>query len=164
MNLTSAYITHGLQAVVTPIAPSANKGTVGSTTQATHPLANIIYAIKATAAAASNVATLTLSTGVCAQTTGSPVILRSGVDMQGNALPTTAKIHGIRLTAPAANAAAVAIGGSSSGLLPALNLQPGATLLIDFKAAGNTVGASTLSATFATLSDAITIEVLGQTA
>ena len=164
MNLTNIYLTHGLQAVVTPAAPSGNKATLGSTTQVSHPLANVIYAIKATAAAASNVATLTISSGVCAQTTGSPVILRSGVDMQGTALPTTAKIHGIRLTAPAANTSAVAIGGSSAGLLPALNLQPGAAILIDFPAAGTTISTSTLAATFATTGDNITIEVLGQTA
>ena len=164
MNLTNTYITHGLQAVVTPVAPSGNKATIGSTTQVSKPLANVIYSVKATAAAASNVATLTISSGVCAQTTGSPVILRSGKDMQGTGLPTTAKIHGIRLIAPATNAAAVAIGGSSAGLLPAFNFQPGSTLLLDFPAAGTTIGASTLAATFATTSDSLTIEVLGQTA
>jgi hypothetical protein len=89
MTTTAAKILTGLFARITPSGQSVGgKPTIGSSGPTTkdYPLANIVSAFKVVAAASSNVATLTLSTGVVAQTTGSPVITDGdGKDLEGDA-------------------------------------------------------------------------------
>jgi hypothetical protein len=167
MTLTNAKATLGLSSRATPAGTAVNgKPTLGDTsdTVASYTTANVAYCFKVVAAAAANVATLTLSSGVVAQTTGSPVITDGdGNDFEGTTLPTMVKVMAIRLRAAAANAAAIVIAGSSQ-VLPDIDLYPGADMVIAYPVAGTTITGLTLAATFATLTDTLTVEVLGKTA
>lgn len=161
MNLYSKLITCGLRAKATPdstLRGDTTNATIGSVTEHT-PAATVAYAIKITAAAASNVASLDVATGVCTGTTGSPVILRSGVDFQGVALPTSAKIHGIRLRS--SGTGTITIAGSSSGKLPAITLASGQDVVVKYPDAGTTLaGTETLTATFSATGGVLEIEAL----
>ena len=96
--MTSATLTLGLTARGAYTSTNVSGSpTIGSTTAHSITAATKAYGIKITAAAASNVATLTLTTGDVAQTTGSPVILGSGVDFEGTDLGTMTKVHAIRI-------------------------------------------------------------------
>ena len=163
MNLTSQTVTTGLSATVRPEAPSANKGTVGSTVASAHPLADVIYSVKVTAAAINDLARLTLSSGVLSVIDGSPVFLRSGVDMQGNALPSCAKIYGIRMIVPATNSSYV-VTSSGHSRLPQIYMDPGASVVLNFPSGILTSDGDLVEAYFPHAADSITIEVLGQTA
>ena len=142
-----------------------NVGT--ATTARAYPLANIVAAVKITAAANSNVATLTVSSGAVAQTTGSPIIADAGIDSFGDALPTLAKIQGLRIRTGiaipngTANTGNVTLAGSSGGLFPAMVLQEDTDVTILFTAAGRTVSTSTIAFTFANAGDSVLVEYLG---
>lgn len=81
---------------------------------------DIIYTITIEANAASDVATLTLSSGAVAQTTGSPVATRSdGKDFEGIATPTLVTLYGLLIRGNGENGY---IGiASSSAQLPDLD-------------------------------------------
>ena len=59
--------------------------------------ANVIYSIKATAAASTDVVSLALATGDATATSGSPTIEDSGVDFEGEDVGTAAKIYAIQV-------------------------------------------------------------------
>lgn len=147
----------------------SGKATVGnSATARAFPLANIVAGFRVTAAATGNVATLTVSSGAVAQTTGSPTIADAGVDSFGDALLTLAKIQGIRIRTgsaiPGANAntGTVALAGSSSGLFPAVTLQENSDLTLLFDPAGRAVSTATISFTFTVAGDDVLVEYLGK--
>jgi hypothetical protein len=167
MTLANSKALAGLTATATPAGDeNTSKAVIGTgSTAHTYPTANVIYAMKVTAAATGNVATLAVLTGTGTQTTGSPVIDRSAEDFQGIALPTISKVQCIRIRTGAGNTGTVAVGGSNDSKLPAITLAAGADLLLALPAAGITVGApATVSFTFTAASDTVTIEVLGKTA
>jgi hypothetical protein len=162
MTLTQSNIYCGLVAKVTPsLAINTASPTIGTNTTHTPTTADTIYSVKITAAASSNVATLTIATGDVAQTTGSPTIVGSGEDFEGVDLGTSTKIHGIRLRT--SGSGTVTIGGSSSSLLPAVVLQSGSDLVLKFPTAGATLGGSeTLTGTFSATGGILEIEALTQ--
>lgn len=166
MILTQPKITCGLQASVTPTGGlNSTKPTVGTTTVHAPTAGNRLYAVRITAAADANAATLTVATGDTAQTTGSPVIAGAGKNCQGTDLGTSTKLHGIRVRTGAANTGTVTIAGTNAGKLPALVLAAGSDLVLAFAAAGVTLaGTETLLATFSKAADVLNIEVLGQVA
>jgi len=127
-----------------------------------YPLVDVVGSFKVTSAAISNVATLTVSSGAVAQTTGSPVIDGSGVDFQGDARATSTKIMGIRVRTPATNTGTVALAGSSSGLLPAVTLQADSEILLKLPAAGIAHTTATQSYTFSAASDQVFVEYLAK--
>ena len=57
--------------------------------------ANIVYSFKVVAAAATDIATLTIASGDVAQTNGSPVISDAGVDFEGLDIGTAATLYAI---------------------------------------------------------------------
>jgi hypothetical protein len=108
--------------------------------------ANIAYSFKVTATGASDVATLTYSTGVVAQTTGTPTIDGGdGLDFEGATLPTMVTAYALLLTAPSTNSAAVVFSGGVAVL-------PGGVSFSHF-GSGLTVGSSALSITFSSFGD-----------
>lgn len=163
MTLTSILVSCGLRAKITPDATihgDTSKATVGTVTEHA-PAADVIYAVKATAAAASNVATLTVATGNFAQTTGSPTILRSSVDVQGESLPTATKIHALRLRS--SGSGTITIAGSSSGKFPAITLASGQDVVVKYPDAGTTLaGTETLAATFSATGGILEVEALAK--
>lgn len=150
-------------------ANRSGKATVGNaSTQRSFPQANIVAGFKVTAAANANVATLTVSSGAVAQTTGSPVIADAGIDSFGDALLTLAKIQGIRIRTGAAipngtaNVGTVTLGGSSAGLFPAAVLADNTDLLLLFDPAGRAVSTATIAFTFSNSGDKVLVEYLGK--
>lgn len=171
MSLSQQDINLGLGAKGTPdnigVSGSARIGNINVETGAfegarkrSYPLATIASAFRVTSAAPANVATLTLSTGDVAATTGSPVILGDGVDFEGDALPTLAKLAGIRIRTRAANVGTVTVAGSTSGVVPAVTLAGDSDILISFAAAGRTAS-GTVTFTFSAASDQVHVEYLG---
>lgn len=146
MTLTAPTITCGLTSRATPTgALNTSAATIGSVTTHTPTAPTAIFAIKVTAAAAANVATLTPGTGDCVQTTGSPVILASGKDFQGTDLGTNTRIQGLRLVT--SGTGTVTIVGSAAPL-PSIVLQSGSDMVIKFPVTGATLSGATLAATF----------------
>ena len=111
--ITSANVQAGIQAPATPqnpnISGAASIGTALSRKSFTD--CNIAYVFKVAAAAASNVATLTLASGAVAQTTGSPVITDAGTDFEGLALATMATHYGILVECKTADT--ITVGGTA---------------------------------------------------
>lgn len=165
MKLSNQKITLGLSATATPAGDqNTAKADVGTVTTYPLPAANAIYAVQVAAAAAANAATLTLATGVCAQTTGSPVITGGeGKDFQAKSWGTLGQFHGIRIRTAAGNLGTVTLAGTSSGLLPALVLGAGCDLVLCVADAGvMIVGTHTLLTTFSHSGDTLNIEVLAE--
>jgi hypothetical protein len=167
----SASATAGIAARLSSTSLGASGKTALGGTITGYPAATVTYSgcdsaysSGVAAAAIGDVATLTLSSGVIAQTTGTPVITDGdGKDWEGNTIPTLTKLMAIRIRAAAENAAAVALNGSSA-LLPDMDLHPGADIQLRLPAAGHALSGATLAFTFATIGDAIVIDVLGATA
>jgi hypothetical protein len=170
MSLTKQRAVTGLSAKGTPdnvgVSGKATIGNIDIETAAfegdrgrDYPLADIAYAFKVVSAAIANVATLTLTTGAVAQTTGSPVISGAGVDFEGDALATPAKLCAFRIRTKSTNTGTVTIGGSNSSALPAIVLPAGADLVLSHVAAGQTV-TGTVAFTFSQASDEVWVEAL----
>lgn len=119
--------------------------------------ADVGYALHITAAAASNVATLTLTSGDVAQTTGSPVILGSGVDFEGNDLGTMTKVHAIRIRASGTGTVTVA---GSNAAVPDVVLSAGADIAVKFPSGLTTPG--TIALTFSATGGIAQIEVMAE--
>lgn len=173
--VTGQRVITGLMAKATADNPGASgKAQIGNQSLTTglnegdavrnYPDADRPHSFKITAAAPANVATLTLSSGAIAQTTGSPVIDGAGVDFQGDALLTSTKLHAIRVRTPASNTGTVTLAGSSSGLLPAIVLQADSEIILKLPVAGLAHSTATQSYTFSAGSDKVFVEYLGQTA
>lgn len=124
-----------------------------------YPLADTPYAFKIVSAAISNVATLTLTTGAVAQTTGSPVITDAQKTFEGDTLPTPNKLCGFRVRTKSTNTGTVAIGGSNSGAIFAITLPAGADICLSHIAAGQVVS-GTVTFTFSAASDEVWVEAL----
>jgi hypothetical protein len=96
--MSNAVAVYGLTASGTPSGTNITGPVrigVGQTS-ATFTGADIAYSFKVTATATSDVATLTLSTGAVAQTTGTPTIVDGdGNDFEGVALPTAVNGYAI---------------------------------------------------------------------
>ena len=111
-------------------ATTANQGT-GSVTigdasiqTRTHTPSTDVSSMRITADAASNVATLTLTSGAVAQTTGSPEVTRwtgqtadlAGEDFEGVTLPTIGSVEALRISIPSTNTGVVTMQPSNNAL------------------------------------------------
>ena len=151
---------------VTGKAQVGNKALTGSTNEGnavrSYPLVDVVGAFKVTSAAIGNVATLTVSSGAVAQTTGVPVIDGSAVDFQGDARATSTKLMGIRVRTPSTNTGTVTLAGASSGLLPAMVLQADSEVIVKLPAAGLAHTTATQSYTFSAAADQVHVEYLAK--
>ena len=152
MTLSSAVANYGLSAIATPTGTNvANDVRIGVPTASVgFPTADIAYSFNVAPTAGVDVATLTFSTGLVAQTTGTPAITDGdGNDFEGVALPTMVKVYAVfarKITGGASvailnstltgytnlplTAGNVATWTRSEGLAPAggtLTIQPGGT-------------------------------------
>lgn len=120
--------------------------------------ADIVHSFKVTAAAAANVATLTISSGAVAQTTGTPTITDGdGNDAEGIALPTMVTLYGILVKMTTAGTSVTVAG--TQGLAGVLE-SVGDRLQIGFASGRTTLGTVTL--TFAGGAEAVEVVVLGK--
>lgn len=159
MNLTQSKVSHGLVGKFTPNPPSSTRGQVGSELVKLK-TADVIYVIKATAAAANDEVEFPVHSPM-AFVTGNVVLEGGGlIDFEGGALPDTSKIHAIRITAAATNTAVVGLGGTNDGILPGMDLRAGMTVLVDFPDGGLAITDETISAFFGAAGDSVVFEVL----
>ena len=170
MSLSQQKITIGLSAKGTPDNQGVSgKATIGNKSiedglfegevTRQYPLSDIAYSFSITSAATGNVATLTLTSGAVAQTTGSPVINGAQVDFEGDTLGTPAKLCGFRIRTKSTNTGTVTVAGSNSGALPAITLPAGADICLRHIAAGQTV-TGTVTFTLSAASDVCWVEAL----
>lgn len=127
--------------------------------------ANIVYSFKVTSAAGGNVATLTVSSGAVAQTTGSPTITDAGTDFEGITLPTLATLYGIYIEETAGKTSSAAADCTIAGTLG----FAGVLALIGDVATytsqtGLPVTSGTVTLTFATTAVSVEVVVIGKTA
>lgn len=157
--MTSPKIICGLSAIEAYTSTNLS-GNVQIGTQTTHSVtdATVVYGIKVTAAANANVATLTFTSGAVAQTTGSPTILGSAVDFEGNALPTMTKVHGIRIRT--SGSGTVTLAGSATAMLDSMVLTSGSDIVQKFPSGLTSPG--TLAMTFSATGGIAEIEVLAE--
>jgi len=122
--------------------------------------ADIAYSFKITSNAASDVATLTLSTGAVAQTTGTPVIEGGdGLDFEGDDMANLVTAYAILVSPVGTTTGTMAIATSVTGNGVSKTFAIGATtpLLCQIPSTG------TISFTFSAGSDAYTVTVIGKT-
>lgn len=167
MNLTRPLILTTLSATATPTGTGVSGAqTLGLGEKSRkYADANIIGIAEIASAAISNVATLTVSTGAIAQTTGSPVITDGdGKDFEGVTFPTVATLKGLRLIADPDNTGTVTVAGTSSGKLVAVTLDADTEVTQKFKETGLAVSSQTMTFTFSAAGDKVTVEFLGESA
>jgi hypothetical protein len=130
VTITSATANYGLSALSTPTGTSiANDVRIGVPPGSiAFADADIVYSFKVVAAAAGNVATLTLSSGAVAQTTGTPTITDGdGKDWEGVTLPTM--VTGYAILMQRTDLTHEVIVASSDNVNPSLRLNDGNKLM-----------------------------------
>jgi hypothetical protein len=161
--ITNAKSIVGLFATGTPVGTNVSGAlSIGkSSTSTAYDTADILYSFKVLSAATGNVATLTISDGTVAQTTGSPVITDGdGKDFEGVTLGTLAVAHLIHIEVVGTSTGIITVDTSSdtdgfTKFFPAGSTKP---LLCSFPASG------TITFTFAASGDTIRATILGETA
>ena len=130
-------------------------------------LANVAYSFKVAAAAPADVATLTHSAGVVAQTTGSPVITDGdGKDWEGVTLPVavTSLVYLVVVVAGAANTGTVTLAAGDGAESPAGILRADGFLILGQPGATAVSTGSTLGLTFSAATDTATVFVFAKSA
>jgi len=130
--------------------------------------ADIAYSFKVTATGAADVATLTFSSGVVAQTTGTPTITDGdGNDFEGVTLPTMASLYGILVdVSGVASGFRFLTSGSSEdivsiGVLDYSDASTGGTILQTMPN-GVSIGAESAAIHLEEIGDSITVTVIGK--
>lgn len=126
--------------------------------------ADIAYALGVLSAAGANVATLSLATGIVAQTTGTPAVTDGdGKDWEGLTLPLSADdlVKAVLIVADEDNTGTVTVAASAGATAPGGILRPGGLLLLSQPDAGE-VGTPTLGLTFSAGADKVNVWVFAK--
>lgn len=132
-----------------------------SQTQLSFASANILYSFKVLSTGATDVATLTISSGSVAQTTGTPTITDGdGKDFEGVTLGTLATAHMLLVEPVGTTTGQIRIASSSTTRGIDKRIEAGETypLLCTFPSTG------TIAITFTASGDSVKVTVVGQTA
>lgn len=123
--------------------------------------ADIAYSFKVTSTGAGDVATLTLSSGAVAQTTGTPTISDAGTDFEGVTLSTLVTLYAILFKRTTA-AGAVAVASSSGDLPDITDLAGGAAgqVLVTYPSGITSPG--TVALTMAATAESVEMVVIGK--
>lgn len=162
--ISSAKAFYGLKAVGTPTGTNVgNNVEVGvSTTPVAFSDANVAYSFKVTSTGATDVATLTFSSGSVAQTTGTPTITDGdGKDFEGATLGTLATLYAV-LVERSTGTGSVGVTASSDEIIDIADSSEAFSLLQSW--AGGIASPGTLALSFDTSGDIVTVTVLGKTA
>jgi len=175
MDLTNARAGWNLQATAARTAVntagSAIIGTQNGSANFTD--ANIAYSFTVTATGASDVATLTLSTGAIVKTTGTPDVTRwgsqtndlSAVDFEGVALPTLVTLYGIHINS--VDATGFRFLPSSDDIIRLGDgdyADRGIGDVLQTITSGHTAGSGTVAIYLEDIADSVTVTILGKTA
>lgn len=161
--ISSAKVVYGLFGVGTPAGTNVTGGVTVGTKQlsSTFTDADIMYAFNLLSTGSSDVATLTISSGAVAQTTGTPTISDGdGNDFEGVALGTLSTSNMILIEPVGTSTGQFRIDSSSdtSGIDKYMEAGETTPLLCSFPATGDIVF------TFTATADQFKVTVLGQTA
>lgn len=167
MNLTSADILVQLTARNPSSAPGVTgTGNVGFVFQKDFLAAgntDIGYSFRVVSTGATDVATLTHSTGVVAQTTGTPTITNgAGNDWLGNDLPlaTTGAVCLVAIQAKTTNTGTVTVAGADGLEAPSAILRAGGILVLAQPTQVAMGASSTMALTFSASGDQVDVWVL----
>jgi len=122
--------------------------------------ADIAYSFKITSTGIGDVATLTISSGAVAQTTGTPTIEDAGSDFEGETIPTMVTLYALLLQFGTEEAGSVTISCSSGELPDFVTDLPG--VIVPYLIPEGTASLGTLAATFAASTDSLTVTVIGK--
>jgi len=163
-NIANTYSFHGLASSGTPTSTEVS-GTVSlGQSQAKVVLqgADIFYIFKVTSTGASDVATLTLSSGSVAQTTGTPTIADGdGEDFEGVTLGTMATLQGIHIAAGSVASGTIQV--ADSGNLIDVTADSDASIFTAQAPNGHAITSQTLVITFSAAAQDVTVIVAGKT-
>ena len=163
-NIANTYSFHGLSSSGTPTSTEVS-GTVSlGQSQAKVVLqgADIFYIFKVTSTGASDVATLTLSSGSVAQTTGTPTIADGdGEDFEGVTLGTMATLQGIHIAAGSVASGTIQV--ADSGNLIDVTADSDASIFTAQAPNGHAITSQTLVITFSAAAQDVTVIVAGKT-
>ena len=162
----NARAVYGLHATGTPAGTNVSGTvTVGATqTETEFADGDVAYSFMVTSTGASDVATLTLSSGAVAQTTGTPTIVDGdGNDFEGVALPTMATVHAILLEV-VDNGTSISVTSSNTELpdIPSLAGTADAIRFLMTLPSGVQSALGTIAFGFSASGDAIKVTVLAQ--
>ena len=133
--------------------------------------ADIAYGFRITAAAAGNVATLTIPSGAVAQTTGSPKVTRwgtqiadlTGEDFEGIALPTLVRLYGYTLQTPALDGT-ISVACSNAAFPDVVLSAQEQTVFHSFSSAASVLASlGTMEFTISNEADYIDVFIIGKT-
>jgi len=161
--ISSSRVVYGLFGTGTPTDTNVSGSvTIGKAqTQLSFDDGNILYSFQVTSTGATDVATLTISSGSVAQTTGTPTITDGdGKDFSGATLGTLATPYMLLVEPVTGNDGQVRVASSVTTKGIDKRIEAGETypLLCSFPASG------TIAITFAATGDSVKVTVLGKTA
>jgi hypothetical protein len=137
--------------------------TIGGNASVSYADADVGYAVTITADDAGDVATLDLVTGDRTQDEGSPVFdPATAVDFSAVELPGMDKVFAIRITAAENDGQVSIIPFFGSGLTSALLMESGQTYLFQYPSVGVAITDETLSFSFDTAGDSVTVEIIAR--
>ena len=160
----NSYAVHGLNSNGAPTSTATTGSlSLGETQQrVTLTDADIFYAVKITSTGATDVATLTLSSGVVAQTTGTPTIVDGdGNDFEGETLPTMVNIQGLQVKTGSVEGGTIVIADSGGNLINTTISTDGGVSLF-FSVTGQAVTTNTITVTFDTVGQDVTLILAGK--
>lgn len=160
--ISNAKLTYGLYASGTHTGTNMTGSIIVGKPQTSisFSTADIAYSFKVTSAAPSNVATLTLSTGVVSQTTGSPVIVDgAGLDFEGDDMANLVTGYAMLIEPVGTTTGTMAVATSVTNNGVSKTFAAGATspMLCQIPSSG------TVTFTFSAASDAYIVTIIGKT-
>lgn len=133
-------------------------GSIGTSVTATYATADIAYSFTVLSTGASDVATLTMTSGAVAQTTGTPTITNAGEDFDGTALETLVTLNAIFIKFDEVGAGTVA----ASGIVAITGREDNQTNLTSYPVGTTTL--SNLVLTFTAIGQQATVTIIGKSA
>lgn len=166
MAISNPFATHGLRADVSSAATNVTtSGIVGlNQVKTTLTDTDIIYSLSITSTGGTDVSTLTLSTGVAAQTTGTPTITDGdGKDFEGVTMATLVSISAIYVSFDEHAAGTIAMACADVSL-PDITSSVDGSVAMMIQPTGKTVSGDTITFTFNDASSQkVTVIVAGKT-
>lgn len=158
MAISNGKAVYGLSATGTPARTQVSgASTIGQGQTATpFTTADIAYSFSVTSTGASDVATLTLTSGAVAQTTGTPTINDAGVDFEGETLATAVTGYAILVELNAPTGGTIAVASSDANNPSQTLIDGGLPLLTQLQISG------TIAFTFAGTGDSFTVTVIAK--
>ena len=157
--ISGARTSSSIQATATSSKTNVDlAGTIGSSATATYTTADIAYSFKVVSTGATDVATLTMTSGAVAQTTGTPTITNAGEDFDGTALIALVTLNAIFIKFDEVGAGTVV----ASGAVANTGREDNQTVLVSYPNGATTL--TNLALTFTAIGQQATVTIIGKSA